>query len=237
VFPTRSRTGSFEHAFSLIEVIIAMTILSVVLGGAAYAVSASDSAQVHSAAVVDSHAIAQKAVERLQADLTARGQCDQQAGWKATARSTKLAGSATAPTFNTCLVEYDDMRDPKGRRYLVDLNVQPIDATDDGVGANDTDGNLRDRYELVTTVELASDSKAGRESDKPVSVAGSVDWKGGATDAATIQVIACGVDRKDWSLVGGGCVTGEPSRTPLSVTQTLKQLSAESGARATCPTG
>lgn len=233
-------TSNRERGFGLIEVIVAMIVLSVVVSGAAMAVVSGDSAEVRVKAVADSHAMAEKAVERLRNDLTARAGCDAGSagtqGWIATARATKTSGSPAAADFAPCLVNYNDMRDAKGRGYRVSLVVEAQDRVDDGVGAQDTDGDLRDAYEVETSVVMAADSTAGRESMAPVRVGGTVDWEGGSTDDATIRVIACAIDRPDRALMAGGCTTTDTSRQPVTVTLSVKRVNEESGTTASAGT-
>lgn len=217
-----------ERAFSLIEVIIALVIVSVVMSGAAVAVVSSDSAEGRAKAVADIHAMGEKAVERLRNDLTAQSSCDA-GGWIATARAKKLSGQATQTNFAACQVDYNDMRDSKGRGYLISLIVRARDNNQDGLGAADTDGDLRDTYDVQTTVTLASDSLAGRENTQPIKLGGTVDWEGGSADDATITVIACAIDRPDRALIGGGCSTGDPSRRPVTVPVSAFRVDEQTG--------
>lgn len=217
-----------ERAFSLIEVIIALTILSIVLSGAAVAVVSSDSAEGRAKAVADTHAMGEKAVERLRTDLTAQSACDA-GGWITTARKKKLSGQTTVTNFSPCQVDYNDMRDSKGRSYLISLIVRARDNNQDGFGAADSDGDLRDTYDVQTTVTHAANSRAGRETVPVVRLGGTVDWEGGSTDDATITVIACAIDRPDRALVAGGCSTGDPSRRPVTVTVTAYRVNEQTG--------
>ncbi|MCW2923869.1 MAG: hypothetical protein JWM98_1273 [Thermoleophilia bacterium] len=226
----RSAPRRGEAAFSLVEVIIALVILSIVVSGAAVAVTSSDSAEVRTKAVADSHAMAEKAMERLQSDLSALGGCDS-GGWNDVARQVKVSSSAAAASFARCQVNYLDMRDSKGRSYGISLEVTPKDLPVDGLGADDSDGNLRDRYEVATTVQLAAGSRAGRQTAEPITVAGSVDWKGGSTDDATVKVVSCGLDRPDRALVAGGCSAGDTSRQPLQVPIQATRIMEETGAQ------
>ena len=100
--------------------------------------------------------------------------------------------------------------------------MQAKDSDHDGFGAADTDGDLRDSYDVKTTVALQSSSQAGRESAKPVTVAGTVDWEGGSADDARVTVIACAIDRPDRALIAGSCAPGEKSRQPVSITLTAE---------------
>lgn len=218
-----------ERAFSLIEVIIAMTILSIVLSGAAVAVVSSDSVEVRSKAVADTHAIGERAVERLRTDLTARSYCDRQS-WIATARTWKERNLASEADFRPCQRDYTDLRDAKGRRYLVSLTVEPKDRPDDGYGVRDTDGDLRDAYEVETVVDLAGDSKAGRESLPPIRLGGSIDWEGGSADDAQVRVVACAIDRPDRALIGGGCTSSDArSRQAITVRVGVSKVNEETG--------
>ena len=217
-----------ERAFSLIEVIIALVIVSVVMSGAALAVVSSDSAEGRAKAVADVHAMGEKAVERLRTDLTAQSSCDA-GGWIATARAKKLSAQNTQTNFAACQVDYNDLRDSKGRGYLVSLIVRPRDNDQDGLGAADSDGDLRDTYDVQTTVRLAADSRAGREETEDIQLGGTVDWEGGSADDATVTVVACAIDRPDRALIAGGCTTGDPSRRPVTVPVNALRIDEQTG--------
>lgn len=222
-----------ERGFSLVEVIIAMTVLSIVIGGAAVAVVSSDTVETKSKAVADSHAMAEKAVEELRQDLTARTWCDTNGAgprWKNAATAAKTSGSAAEVNFAPCRRTYPAMTDAKGRQYQVRFTIEPKDRADDGFGSRDIDGDVRDVYEIETEVVLAANSRAGRENSTPIRVGGTIDWETGATDSATVRVIACAIDRPDRALIAGGCASSDPSRQSLTVTVPVSRIDESTGA-------
>jgi prepilin-type N-terminal cleavage/methylation domain-containing protein len=231
VLPSHITTARHERGFSLVEVIIAMSILSIVLGGAALAVVSSDSVETKTKAVADSHAMAEKAVERLRTDLSYQNYCDQTL-WIQDAATAKQSGSTSPASFRECTRQYTDMTDAKGRQYIIDLAIQAKDRPDDGYGANDADNDLRDAYDVEATVKLAPNSKAGRENVPDISVGASVDWETGNSDKAEITLVACGIDRPDRALIAGGCNGSDASRVSLpSVSINAYKVDEDSGAQ------
>jgi hypothetical protein len=198
------------------------------------AVVSADSTETRAKAVADSHSVAEKAIERLRNDLSAQTWCDTRAGWITESSNVRKNNLASA-SFQQCPVQYNDMRDAKGRLYNVALVVSAVDRPDDGAGITDSDGDLRDAYEVEASVSLDAGSTAGREAmaTTPITVGGTIDWEGGSTDEAKVTFVACGIDRPDRALMAGGCANGDASRTPINVPLTIIHINEETGARTT----
>ncbi len=194
-----------------------MVLLSIVVTGAVLATSSSERATVRSKAVSDMNSIAERAFERAHGDLSSRSYCENAgAGWRASAASHLKSGSTGAATFKACTPPaYTDFTDEQGRAYNVQLTIQPIDTASDGTGVNDADDNLRDDYQMRTSVALKGESRAGLESIEDLVVNGSLDWQETNSDFATARVYVCGINRPDRSLTVGGCAVSDGNRSPL----------------------
>ncbi|MCW2961239.1 MAG: hypothetical protein JWM90_1626 [Thermoleophilia bacterium] len=210
-----ARPADRERGFGLVELIVAMLILSVVVSGAAVAVTSSDSSARQTKAVADLNAIATRGFERIQGDLAARSSCESGASnWRNAASLAVRSGTTTATNFPTCTVTYNDLTDQDSRRYNVTMTLKPVDDASDGAGADDADHNLRDDYKVSARVELVD--KAGLEGIKPIEVPGSVDWGESTNDLASVRVSVCGISRPDRSLSLGGCASGDTNREPVA---------------------
>lgn len=216
-----------ESAFALVELIVAVLILSVVITSASLAVGSFGSSQSKTKAVADLHAVAVRAQERVQGDLVARSACENQTSavsttaskvtptaWRIAARSAVVSGTSGAASFNPCTVTYSDMTDQNGRRFAVAVSIVPKDSPADGTGTGDADGNLRDSYASNVNVKIID--KEGVEQVKPVDLAGSVDWSTGARDYGSVKVTVCGLFRPDRSVELSECNTTDGVRTPLA---------------------
>ncbi len=237
--PVNHALRSRERAFGLIEVIVAMLIVSIVVTAGVTAIASSDRAEVRAKAVADLHSVAERAFERAQGDLSERSRCDRPgaggsptagAGWRDSAASTVKSGGTAPATFSSCVVRYPDIRDEQGRTYVVQLSIRPNDDASDGTGTADVDNDLRDDYKVVASVDLAADSRAGAEGVKPITVDGSLDWTSTSTDLGTVRIHACGINRPDRSLTLGGCATADAARVPLGgLTTTLTASAGTTG--------
>lgn len=212
-----SHARSSERAFGVVEVIVAVVLLSIVVTGAVLATGASERSGMRNKAVADMNAIAERAFERAHGDLTARSFCENAgAGWRAAAATHARSGSSAAASFQACTPPaYTDFTDEQGRNFTVRVTIQPVDLPSDGTGANDADNNFRDDYKVSTNVSLAGDSRVGLETIEPLVVNGSLDWQEANSDMATVRVYACGINRADRSLTVGGCAVSDGTRTPL----------------------
>jgi len=219
-----------EHAFGVIEVIVAMLIVTFVVVGAAAAVMSSSSSETSIKATADTHAIARRATERLRTDLSAQTACTEGAtgtsmntGWKASAQS--ATSSASAAAFDTCTYTYNDMRDAQRRLYLVTAKIKAVDDDSDGTGATDSDKNLRDRYDVSLTVALDASSRSAGVNPKALTVASTLAWNNGLggdeLDIGFINLNACAY-AQPVNVIAGVCKTGDSSRTriPSQVTIT-----------------
>lgn len=206
-----------EYAFGIVEVIIAMVLLSIVVTGAVLATSSSERATVRTKAVADMHSIAERAFERAHGDLTARSFCEGAGGgWRTAAANHAKSGSAAAAPFQVCTPPaYTDFRDEQGRQFTVTLRVQPIDSASDGTGSNDADNNFRDDYRVSSRVTLMGNNRVGLEGVDPLEVNGSLDWQEKNSDLASVRVYTCGINRPDRSLTIGGCAVSDGNRAPL----------------------
>lgn len=210
-----------ERAFSIIEVIIAMLILTIVLAAGVLAVAGSERASRGATVMQQKTAVAQRAFERAEGDLKAQADCNANI-WR----------NDTPPAFRPCTVTYEDMRDSHGRRYRATITVLPVDDEVDGTGradatnavAGDSDFQSRDYYQTRVAIEfLDAQAKLGvpEHQRDAYTLDGRLDWA--LNEQGSLTVSVCSHYRMDRSVAVGGC--GASTHAPVgNVKVTLKPL-------------
>jgi prepilin-type N-terminal cleavage/methylation domain-containing protein len=206
-----------ELAFSLIEIIVAMAILSIVVSGFALAVTGSENAGQQERVAANKAAIAKKAHEQLQGNVDAQSACG-----KVWAVAEKAAVNSTAKVnYQPCrwpAAGTTKLVDEENRTYDVVATLLPVDDASDGTGlaksldtngaGGDADFNTRDRVDVSIDVKLAPNSIAGLS---PASAADTYTMRGRAAWATTesggtARVMVCVLDRPDRAMAAGRCV-------------------------------
>jgi prepilin-type N-terminal cleavage/methylation domain-containing protein len=209
-----------ERAFSLVEVIVAMTVLSIVVSGFALAVASGERAGGRERVNANKAAIAKKAHAQLQGNVDAQSHCGQQ--WSIIERESSHEPASTEP------VPYDDCNwpasgtwrlvDEDGRSYNITAVLRAVDDPIDGTGmarsldrtdaGGDADFDTRDRIDLTLNVQLAADSTTGLTVEEAAStyvLRGQTDWVSSDT-LGTARVMVCVLDRPDRAMANGRCV-------------------------------
>ena len=210
-----------DAGFSLVEIIVAMVILSVVITGFAVAVSSSERAGQHERVAANKAAIAKKAHEQLQGNIDAQRYCGNI--WSSKEQASVNANSKAAVVYQSCTWPSSGtwrLQDEEGRKYDIVATLRPYDDPADGTGmqsaldtngtGGDADFNTRDRIEVTVDVKLSPDSAAGiRAADAADSytLRGRADWSE-TTGKGTARVLVCLLDRPDRAMANGRCVKG-----------------------------
>lgn len=192
-----------ERAFSIIEVIIAMLILTSVLAAGVLAVAGSERASRGATVMQQKTAVAQRAFERAEGDLKAQASCN-----------VNVWSKDTPPSFRPCKIVYDDMRDSHGRRYRATITILPVDDDVDGKGradatnalTGDSDFQSRDYYQTRVTIEfLDPKAKLGVPAHQrdPYNLDGRLDWA--LNEQGSLSVNVCGHYRMDRSVSVADC--------------------------------
>jgi prepilin-type N-terminal cleavage/methylation domain-containing protein len=216
--PTRA-VFRVERAFSLVEVIVAMTVLSIVVSGFALAVASGERAGGRERVNANKAAIAKKAHAQLQGNVDAQTHCGRQ--WAVTERD--AADSTVAVPYEDCVWPSTGtwrLVDEDGRGYDITAVLRPVDEPGDGTGmarsldrvgaGGDADFNTRDRIDLTLNVQMAADSTAGltvQEAASTYVLRSQTDWVTSDT-LGTARVMVCVLDRPDRAMANGRCVNG-----------------------------
>lgn len=144
---TRRQSG--ESAFTIVEVIIAVLIITVVLAGAVYYMGGAGRAQGRAATTQKVAAYADKVMQGLQADQAWLDHCEMRRA------QCRVGASFVARRFPAPEIE--------GVSLGTSIDVRSIDSQADGTGARDADRRTDDFYEFVLTIRMHED---GRETTK-----------------------------------------------------------------------
>lgn len=217
---TSSDSALNERGFSLVELIVAIVVLSIVVSGFSLAVSSNERRGVNEAVVNDKVAVARKAQEQLQGNVTAQDYC----GTLWSAQETNAANSTTEVAYNPCTWPSTGswkVQDDSGRTYDVTATMQAVDLPADGSGlaksldntgaGGDADFDTRDRIDVTIAVNLATDSRNGLAptvAADTYSLHGNVDWDSTRT-LGSARIMVCVLDRPDRARANGRCVTAD----------------------------
>jgi type II secretory pathway pseudopilin PulG len=230
-----ARRFGAQDGFSVIEVIVAMLVVTLVLAAGVVAIAGSERVSRGATVMQQKTSVAQRALERAEGDLAQQNRCN-----------SELWNKDTPPKFRTCEFTYDDMRDAQGRRYEARVRVTPVDDPADGVGrasstgagAGDSDFQSRDFYKADVTITIPDKTALAAIPEvqrKPYSMASRLDWS--ANENASLSVHVCSHYRMDRSVDVAGCGSGTHTGVKgITVTLTPVKTAANGAVKRTLTT-
>jgi type II secretory pathway pseudopilin PulG len=188
-----------ERGFSIVEIIVAMVVLTLVGSAVAAGVVSSQKAGAKAKVASRQYSVAEAAFEFLQSDprwaRTNIANCH-------TMAPTATSVNCTSSVLQTLVKGTSILKSPKTGAYQFQAAIKAVgyDSEADDTGANDVDGLRPDYYAVDVTVTVI-----GNPGATPVKVSGTIDPAGRASRGAlTIQ--ACVVERQyDERLPIGAC--------------------------------